>query len=341
MQVETLNIFCDVVRHRSFSRGALANSVSQSAASQAVRQLEKHLGTKLIDRSKRPWELTSEGQVVYEGCQQVVERFHELEDRVRRRQDPAGHTVRVAAIYSIGLHNLSQSVNQFRSAEPGATVELTYMHPEDIAERILQDQADLGLLSFVPMRRELTVIPWRRQPMVVVCPPSHRLADIAAQNGIQPGELARERFVAFDRQLSVRREIDRFLRRHGVEVAITAAFDNIETIKQAVDEGAGVAILPEPTVRREVARGTLVQIPLVLSHGEPPLVRPLTIVHRKNRWLNPAVTEFIKLLQTDGNSAPTTPVHTQSAPASSADIAHASQGETWVRAAADEGRTHE
>ena len=62
MHLETLNIFCDVVRHQSFSRGAEANSVSQSAASQAVRQLEKHLGAQLIDRSKRPWVLTPEGK---------------------------------------------------------------------------------------------------------------------------------------------------------------------------------------------------------------------------------------------------------------------------------------
>ena len=65
MHVETLNIFCDVVRHQSFSRGAEANSVSQSAASQAVRQLEKHLGAQLIDRSKRPWVLTPEGKVFF------------------------------------------------------------------------------------------------------------------------------------------------------------------------------------------------------------------------------------------------------------------------------------
>jgi len=316
MHVETLNIFCAVVRHQSFSRGAVASSVSQSAASQAVRQLEKHFDTQLIDRSKRPWVLTPEGKTFFAGCQEIVERYHELEDAVRRRQKPSGHTVRLAAIYSVGLHDLSQHVNQFRARVPGASVDLEYMHPDEVCERVLNDQADLGLMSFVPPGRELTAVPWQRQRMVVACPPTHRFARIAAdkndqhdQRGVHPADLAGERFVAFDQGLGVRREVDRFLRRYGVEVDITAEFDNIETIKQAVDEGAGVAILPEPTLRREVRRRTLVQAQFILPPGEPPLVRPLSIVHRRNRRLNRAVTEFITLLRNGTEDAPAYPDH--------------------------------
>ena len=308
MHVETLNIFCDVVRHQSFSREAEASSVSQSAASQAVRQLEKHLGAQLIERSRRPWVLTPEGKIFFEGCQEIVERYHELEDAVRRRQDPSGHTVRLAAIYSVGLHHLSRYVDQFRALVPGAGVDLEYMHPDEVCERVLNDQSDLGLMSFVTPGRGLTAIPWQRQLMVVACPPTHRFARMAGQGGVRPADLANERFVAFDRELPVRRKVDRFLRRYEVEVDITAEFDNIETIKQAVDEGAGVAVLPEPTLRREVQRGTLVQAQFILPVGEPTLVRPLSIVHRRNRRLNPTVTEFIKLLRNGTGDTPARPV---------------------------------
>ena len=82
MQVEALSIFCDVVRHQSFSRGTAASAVSQSAASQAVRQIEKDLGTQLIDRPKRPWRLTEDGKVFFQGSQELVERYHELEDTI-------------------------------------------------------------------------------------------------------------------------------------------------------------------------------------------------------------------------------------------------------------------
>ncbi len=279
--------------------------MSQSAASQAVRQLEKHLDAQLIDRSQRPWKLTPEGRLFFKGCQELVERYHELEAAVRHRRNPSGRTVRLATIYSVGVHHLSQYVDRFRAAMPGAGVDLQYMHPAEICEQVLSDRCDLGLISFVTPRRELAVIPWERQPMVVACPPAHRFADLAARrSGVRPADLAGERFVAFDRKLPVRRAVDRFLRRHEVEVTVTAEFDNIENIKQAVDEGAGIAILPEPTLRREVRRGTLVQAPLVLPAGEPPLVRPLSIVHRSNRRLNPAVTAFIELLGADTPSSP-------------------------------------
>ena len=308
MHVETLSIFCDVVRHQSFSRGAEANSVSQSAASQAVRQLEKHLGAPLIERSRRPWVLTPEGKLFFKGCQEIVERYHELEDSVRRRQNPSGQTVRLAAIYSVGLHHLSRYADQFRALVPGADVDLEYMHPDEVCERVLNDQSDLGLMSFVPPGRELTAIAWQRQLMVVACPPTHRFARMAAgqngQAGVRPAALAGERFVAFDRDLPVRREVDRFLKRYEVEVDVTAEFDNIETIKQAVDEGGGVAVLPEQTLQREVQRRTLAQARFILPPGAAPLVRPLSIVHRRNRRLNPAVTAFIKLLRNVRVDAP-------------------------------------
>ena len=320
MQVETLRIFCDVVRHQSFSRGARASSVSQSAASQAVRQLEKHLGAQLIDRSKRPWQLTAEGRLFFKGGQEIVERYHELEAAVRHRRNPSGRAVRLATIYSVGIHQLRQTVDRFRAAMPGAAVDLQYMHPAEIREQVLNDRCDLGLMSFVTRRRELAVIPWKRQAMVVACPPAHRFAArAAAGSGVRPADLAGERFVAFDRKLPVRRAVDRFLRRHRVEVTVTAEFDNIETIKQAVDEEAGIAILPEPTLRREVRRGTLVQAPLLLPDGEPPLVRPLSIVHRSNRRLSPAVTAFIELLGADAPAAAPGARRRTSIPAAGAD----------------------
>ena len=296
MHLEALSIFCDVVRHQSFSRGALANSVSQSAASQAVRQIERRLGAQLIDRSRRPWRLTPEGRIFFQGCQEIVDRYHELEEAVQRR-DPSGYTVRLASIYSVGLHDLGQYVDRFREAVPGAHVDIEYMHPDEIPTRIQNDRSDVGLLAFAAPGRDLTVVPWRRQTMTLACPPAHPFA--LRTTAVAPGELTGAAFVTFDRGLPVRREIDRYLRRHGADVDVVAEFDTIENIKQAVEDGAGIAILPEPTLRRETERRTLVAAPLDRNGDEAALVRPLSIVHRRRRRLNPAVREFIRLLRRD------------------------------------------
>ena len=315
MHLETLSIFCDVVRHHSFSRGATANDVSQSAASQAVRQLERRLGTQLIDRSKRPWRLTTDGELFFKGCQEIVDRYRELEDTIQRRQHPSGYRVRLATIYSVHLHDLSTYVERFQESLPGADVDVAYMHPDQVYERVLADQCDLGLLSFANPGRALTVIPWVDQPMVVACLPGHRLAAEAAA-GVDAAALSGESFVAFDRGLPVRREIDRYLRRHDVDVSIAAAFDNIENIKQAIEDGAGIAVLPEPTLRREVARGTLVKVPLRQGEHGTALVRPVSIIRRRTRRLHPAVTKFIAVLlaERDAGSDDRTPDSLQADP---------------------------
>ena len=296
MHLEALSIFCDVVRHQSFSRGATASAVSQSAASQTVRQIEKQLGTELIDRSKRPWRLTDEGKIFFKGCQEIVERYRELQDAIRRRQQPTGYTVRLASIYSIRLNELSAYVERFQASVPGADVEVAYMHPDQVYEQVLNDQCDLGLISFANTGRELTAIRWEDQAMVLACLPSHPLASHARNTDVSPRDLSGEAFVTFDRGLPVRKEIDRFLRRHDVDVKVVAEFDNIENIKQAIEDGAGIAILPEPTLRREIEGMRLVKIPLRPGPGASPLVRPVSILHRRGRRLNPAVTAFINLL---------------------------------------------
>src|SRR6516225_7762630 len=103
MHLRFVEIFCEVAQRRSFSKGAKVQDVSQSSASQAVSHLEKRLGAQLIDRSKRPLELTPAGQVYFDGCRELLERFRAVEDRVQAIADRVAGPVRIAAIYSVGL----------------------------------------------------------------------------------------------------------------------------------------------------------------------------------------------------------------------------------------------
>jgi DNA-binding transcriptional LysR family regulator len=297
MQLEALKIFCDVVRWASFSRGAAENDISQSSASQAVHQLEVRLGVKLIDRSKRPLVPTPHGKVFYEGCKDLVGRYLEIENRVKTLENDHNvvGTVRVASIYSVGLHHMSRYVAQFHETYRGATVRLEYLHPTRVIESVQNGQAELGLISYPRKWPDLAVIPWREEEMVLAIHPSHRLA---RRDSVEVRELDGEKFVGFDPDLSIRRAVDRFLRKHDVAVETTMEFDNIENIKRAVEIPAGAAILPEPTVMREVEAGTLVAVPFRDQH----LTRPLAIVHRRGGELGLTASRFLKLL-TSGREA--------------------------------------
>jgi DNA-binding transcriptional LysR family regulator len=298
MQLESLKIFCDVVRTASFSRGAAENDISQSSASQAVHQLELRLGVKLIDRSKRPLVLTPQGKVYYEGCKDLVDRYLELENRVKTldESDTVVGTVGVAAIYSVGLHHMSRYVRKFEERYPEASVRLEYLHPRRVLERVTSGEGELGLLSFPKKWPDLQVITWRDEPMVVTVHPSHRFARRAT---VPVRELDGEPFVAFDADLSIRRAIDRFLRRHDVAVDVVLEFDNIENIKRAVEIPSGISILPEPSLAHELQAGTLVAIPIEGSDPSDRLTRPLAIIYRRNANLDSAASRFLEMLVAD------------------------------------------
>lgn len=299
MQIDALKIYCDVARLRSFSRGAEANKMLQATASLTVQRLEKHLGVALIDRSCRPWKLTREGRTFYDGCRKVLADYHALESEVRGRPVDSHAVVRVAAIYSVNLHDMSRCVRQFNERWPAAHVELEYLHPARVWERVLHDEVDVGIISFPQQRRDLTLIPWRDEPMVVACHPQHRLA---GKTKIAVRELAGEPFVGFDPDLVIRKRIDGFLREHGVEARATFTFDNIEAVKRAVEAGTGVAILPRPTLEHELQAGTLAAVPLAGVN----FVRPLGIIYRRGRRLYPTTESFIQLLQ-NGSASPDQP----------------------------------
>lgn len=289
MYFEAIKIFCDVVRQRSFSRAAAMNHISQSAASQNVLQLEKSLGVRLLDRSKRPFKLTPEGQVYYDGCKALVEQYGAVEAQVKSLRNEVAGTVSVAAIYSVGLGDMSTYVQQFASRFPQADVKLAYLHPQRVIESVANEEVDLGLVSYPKSGRDIVSIPWRDESMVVVARPDHPLAE---RESLEASDLDGQAFVGFADNLVIRKEIDRQLRKAHCEVDVVMTFDNIETIKKAVEIGEGISLLPEPTVKTAVMAGTLVAIPLT----EPVMVRPLGIIHRR-RTLTRTVQAFIDLIR--------------------------------------------
>jgi DNA-binding transcriptional LysR family regulator len=290
MNIETMRIFCDVLQHQSFSRGASVNNVSQSAATQSVHRVEDYFGVQLVDRSKRPFVLTPEGQVCYEGFREVLELYDAMEARVRSLRMEISGLVRVASIYSVGLHDMSRCMQDFMRRYPKAKVRLEYLGPNKVLNAVVNSEADLGIISYPVPSADIAVIPWRSEKMVVVCHPKHHLA---GEKAVTVEHLQGEDFVAFDRDLTIRKEIDRYLRQRSVSVRVVMEFDNIETINQAVEIGAGISILPEPTVRQKSQQGTLATVRLIA----PELRRPIGIIHRQRKVFTPTAGKFVELLK--------------------------------------------
>jgi len=292
VDLERAKLFKDIALSHSISKGAKLNGIGQSAASQHLQDLEDQLGIALLDRRSRPLTVTEAGKLYLEMCRDLLQRQDEFQAALERMKAEIEGTVRVASIYSVGLSEMSQIEQEFSRRYPEAHLEVEYLRPEKVYEAVITDRADLGLLSYPEATKEVTVLPWREEEMVVAASPYHPLAE---KSQARPEDLEGLDFVGFDEDLPIRRDIDRFLREHHVQVNLTLHFDNLQMIKEAVAHGEGVSIMPARVMEEEVAQGRLVPIPISISSIR--LYRPVGIVHRRKKRFHRAGQAFLELLR--------------------------------------------
>src|SRR5437588_6273130 len=159
MSFPQLKLFKEIAQTKSFSRGAELNNISQSAASQHLQDLERRFGVILLDRSTRPLTLTDAGKLYLEMCRDILSREDEFMLALERLKSEVEGTVRVAAIYSVGLSEMSQLEGEFSRRYPQAHLEVEYLRPEKVYESVITDRADLGLMSYAESNKEVTVPP--------------------------------------------------------------------------------------------------------------------------------------------------------------------------------------
>ncbi len=295
MSLDAIKVFCDVAQQRSFSEGAKLNGITQSAASQRVRSLEEELGIQLLDRSTRPCRLTAEGRIYFRGCRDILDQYARLKLEVEGKARPLRGRVELVAIYSADVAHLERVREEFEDDHPGSQVQIHYRQPDGVHDWVRGEHCDFGILSYPERWPDLAAIPLREERMVAVFRPQHRFA---ARSRVTPADLEGERLIGFDDELPIAKEIALYLRSHGVQPELAAYFDNVDTVKAALadaDTGA-VALLPERTVRPEVERGILSTTPL-----RPGFVRPLALVHRRDREFPPVVQSFFdRLVRSEG-----------------------------------------
>lgn len=289
MHVENFKVFCDLVEGKSFSRAARLNNITQSAVSQQLRSVEEHLKTNIVDRSQKQFRLTPEGEIFYRAAKEILHRYEQLSCDLQSSKNVVSGQLAISTVYSIGLHELPPYVKKFLQAFPQVNIRIEYRRSSQVYEDIEQNIADLGLVAFPQKSRHIDVINFLEDRLVAICAPTHPLAK---QKAIQLKELGAHRLVSFGSDNPTRRATDYFLREAKIDIEPSLEFDNIETMKRAVEIDAGIALVPSATVIQEVEHGSLISIDI---KGKP-LVRPLGILYRKGRPLTPAMKKFIDTL---------------------------------------------
>ncbi len=289
MNLDSAKIFCDLVELKNFSRTADLHGISQSAVSQQLAQLETTHKVQLINRKKRPLELTEAGQTFYRACKEILERYHQLHTELAALSKTSCK-INLASIFSIGMHTLQSYVKKFMSIYPDVNLSIEYLDAKEIYARLLKGSVDIGVVALPKRERNLVVYDFENEGLAMVCSPDH---PFSLSDEIDIHHLQGERFIAFAENVPTRQHIDGILKRFGVSVHVAMEFDNIETIKRAIEINSGISILPVSSAGAELSSGTLKAV----SFTNERFYRPTGIVIRKDRQLNKASQYLVELLR--------------------------------------------
>jgi len=193
-------------------------------------------------------------------------------------------------VYSVGLHELPPYLKEYLRNYPEVNVHVEYSRPNKIYENVIAQQIDLGIVAYPQKHPQIVVIPIREDHLVLACPPDHPLANMKR---IPVSRLDGETLIGYERDIATRKATDQMLRNHHVTVRYSGEYDNIETIKRAVEIGQGVGIVPLPAVKHEVENGLL----KVVRLSDETLLRPLGIIQKRGRHLSPAAEKFVEILR--------------------------------------------
>ena len=295
MDFHDLKVFCDLIESGRFSRAADLNFVSQSAVSQLIKRLEDHYDVKLMERAREGILPTAKGQIFYRHAKELLNQFGKLEGELKPSTEVSG-LVKVATVYSLGLHEMSQYVRGFIKRYPQVHLHLEYQRTNRIYEHCLKNIIDVGVVPYPVSRPQLETLPFFHDRLVLITAPQ---GPLASRKRISVRDLDGQRFIGFERDIPIRKAIDRICKAEKVSVQYVMQFDNIETIKCAVEVGFGVSIIPELAVREELKAGTLVAVQFSQA-----FYRPVGIIYKKGRSLTTGAMAFIQFLQEEGKRQP-------------------------------------
>src|SRR3989338_4316394 len=283
--LRSLRLFCDLIQTQSFTEAARRNYLTQSAVSQQVKALEARFGHRLVERSRRRIQLTHAGVLFLEASQDILRRYEQFEHALHEPVTEVAGRLHVGSIYTTGLYQLPPYTTTFLKRYPKVDLLLSYLKDVEVYEAVLADRIEIGIVDYHKPHPQLTVIPFKKERIVLIVPPKHPWA---GKKQVRLAQLHGQPFIVPQAEFPV----DEMLRKTNIRVKVLHAFDNIEITKRAVEVGLGLALVPRITVVDEVQRGKLKALDL----ADGPAYRPIGLLTRKRAELSLPARKFIDLL---------------------------------------------
>jgi DNA-binding transcriptional LysR family regulator len=289
-----MEIFLSIAEEKSFSRAAERMHRTQPAISIAIKRLEEELGETLFDRSSKAGTLTEAGKILLSYAQRMINLRDEAVESIGELRGMFRGRLSIGANESTSLYLLPPLLLEYRKRHPSIKIEVYRNISERIPAEVLERNLDFGFLSYDPLHPSLQSFEVHRDELVLVVPPKHPLA---GRKSVTVRELGGEQFVAHNVKTPARSRIFELFAQHNAPLNICVELATLDTIKDFVQRGVGLAILPRLAVRDELKAGKLVEVPVKSMKIE----KPLRLVYRREQNLSHAARSFLEMVRKQQN----------------------------------------
>ncbi|WP_299941068.1 LysR family transcriptional regulator [uncultured Microbulbifer sp.] len=252
-----LEVFLACAHHENVSRAAASLSMSQSAASTALKDFEQQFALRLFERTGKRLRLNELGRQLWPRAEQLLERARELEQTLASHRDLG--RLKIGATLTIGNYLAASVMARYMEEQPGTRVELEVANTSVIAERVLGFDLDLGLIEGELNHPDLEMIPWRSDELVVFCAPSHSLAK---RKHLTDKDLLTATWITREPGSGTRQTFERAMAGLLPNLHILLELQHTEAIKRAVETGLGISCLSRVSLTDAFKRGSLVELPV-------------------------------------------------------------------------------
>lgn len=284
-----LQVFHTVARLLSFTKAAEILHMTQPAVTFQIKQLEEQFNTRLFDRTHNRISLTEAGNIVFEYSDRILNLYGEMQNRIGEMTGDVRGTLLLGASTTIAEYMLPRVLGDFKERYPEVQVRMHVANTDRIVSMVEDNTIDLGVVEAAISNKSLAVRKCCMDQMVAIFPPNHALAQ---KSSVSATDLLQYSFVSREEGSGTREVTNEYLVIAGLDpndLNLTMELGSPESVKGAVEGGLGISVVSEATIRKEIALGSLLALPLA-----PPLARPFLFVYQKQKFRSHVMDEFLE-----------------------------------------------
>ncbi|MDM5314181.1 selenium metabolism-associated LysR family transcriptional regulator [Peribacillus frigoritolerans] len=288
--MDPLKVFVTVIEQKNFSRAGDILNLSQPGVSLHIRNLENELGTKLIYRSPKQVQITEPGKILYRHAKQILNHYETAKREINEFNNVVSGTMKIGASFTIGEYYLPKVLAEFATQYPMVDIQIIISNSNDVIQGIRSNKLDIGLIEGETDYKDIDVMPFMNDEMIVVVPPDHPLSQMDL---IEGNMLQNQIWVLREQGSGTRTYSDKLLSSLELNIKKTFIFTSIQGVKEAVMAGLGIALLSRLTVQKELKSNELKTFHL----KNEPLIRPFSIVKKLDFEASKAMELFLRKVE--------------------------------------------